>query len=283
MFKLRNPTLNFSKIQIRYYLDNHMQFRGETATDALKELLVARAAPLQAGALFVDVGANVGQSVSFFRRLAQHERVPMLLVEPNPANVEQLRARFGGEPLVRIAAVAAAAERGEHALYLHAATDVAGNQVGSLASKVLYPRGGDHGESVPVEGVPLDELLADAGHARDPIALLKVDTEGFDQLVLYGARAALRRTDLVLWECHALQRAELGGPNTSLFESVHFFATLGFATFVVGPRLMRLDDGRYHPGFDRFLQWQNCFSFRKNSTLHSVRDLLNENMLDECQ
>lgn len=67
--------------------------------------------------------------------------------------------------------------------------------------------------------VALDDVFK-----TEHINFLKVDTEGFDTLVLYGAQTLLReqRIDTIVYECHSLQRLEEGHKHTkcALFVSL---------------------------------------------------------------
>ena len=85
--------------------------------------------------------------------------------------------------------------------------------------------------SIEVEVKTLDEALIMEDVNR--VHLLKIDTEGSDVLVLKGATDTLRRTDVVLWECHELQKISRGGPGTSDHEAMLLLDQLGFDVFQI--------------------------------------------------
>ena len=213
--------------------------------------------------LLLDVGANTAQSYEFFRRLSPQALV--ILFEPNPVSAAALRAKFQRESNVKIFESAIGDRNGSFVQFnLQHAKNWAGNEHGSLAQSNFYEQDSSNKVTVPL--CSLDALLYDEMIRGDKrrVRFLKVDTEGFDQLVFYGAEKLLQDVELILWECHELQRESKGGPGTTLYESVQYLEKHGFHSFLVGPYLMRLDSGLYHPHYDTLLQWQNCFSIKKN-------------------
>jgi FkbM family methyltransferase len=130
------------------------------------------------GCLVIDVGANVG---FFSLRFAQWvgERGEVLAIEPEARNFNSLTsalARANVQSRVRaLQAVAAAAPGTMH-----------------LEINPLHPA--DHklsrdGSGLPVSAVTLDELVPDKGHLRP--ALVKIDVQGAEMLVLLGASGIL--------------------------------------------------------------------------------------------
>jgi len=265
------------KRQINFYSTNHASFCGEQSSISLKDALlkcnekVSNADSQQD--LLLDVGANSAQSYSFLRALSPNGLV--LMFEPNPDSVAALRKKFETDRNAKIFATAIGETNGSVVYFnLQHATNWAGNEHGSLAQNNVYEDNLSNKVSVPLSS--LDALLYEEmiRSNKRGVKFLKVDTEGFDQLVFYGAAKLLADVEIILWECHELQRESKGGPGTTLYESVDFLEKHDFHTFLVGPSLMRLDGGLYHPHYDTLLQWQNCFSIKKNHKLAGCVDKL---------
>ena len=65
----------------------------------------------------------------------------------------------------------------------------------------------------------------------DRLHLLKTDTEGFDVIALRGAKKLLMKTDMVIFECHFIQRKKAGGPGTTDYEVAQDLSDLGFEVY----------------------------------------------------
>jgi len=85
----------------------------------------------------------------------------------------------------------------------------------------------DGGLQVPVKR--LDDLVAGA----EPIALLKVDVEGYEKQVFEGAPAVLKRTRCVHLEVSTLHFPRFGYTTRDLLKLVR---DAGFALFRLAPR-----------------------------------------------
>jgi len=136
---------------------------------------------LRPGQSVVDVGANIG----FFTLLAASLVGPagsVLAVEPNPRNVRLLEAsrRRNGFSHVTVAQVAASDHLGLLALHAGKSNGTTAEPPPLLADLIAA-------ETVPC--LPLDRLV----EANQPIALIKVDVEGAEGLVLRGALGLLDR------------------------------------------------------------------------------------------
>ena len=159
-------------------------------------------------ALIVDVGANVGQSLSDPPPLlAPASQTSFILFEARSAHVyklERLRKKMGNrwaEIRVVHAALSRAPER--NVTFFHNVELDYGpwtGQQGSLGFHAKRPQHDKQGVTVSKETVnvtTLDNELPPPGRTID---WLKVDTEGFDNWVLFGGAAALSRTRVVLIE-----------------------------------------------------------------------------------
>jgi FkbM family methyltransferase len=137
------------------------------------------AAFIPKGALVVDVGANVGFMTEVFAHMAGPSGC-IIAIEPEERNFADLRRRTGGGRIPgRILLVhgVAAGERGTM----------------RLALNPLHPA--DHkiaDEGVPVAAVTLDQLLEEL-EPLPKLALVKIDVQGAEMMVLDGAADTLAR------------------------------------------------------------------------------------------
>jgi hypothetical protein len=107
------------------------------------------------------------------------------------------------------------------------------------------------------------------------ISVLKIDAEGLDPLVLYGAYEMLPMTRVVVFECHKLWRERgmstgAGGADENegwwrLKEVVEYLAKLGFDTFLVGQFFwIPMTAPHYWADvYEEKLEWSNCVALRK--------------------
>lgn len=129
--------------------------------------------------VLLDVGANRGDWTAEALRLSQRS-VCVHAFEPSCFSRAILSARFANQSNVTIHPTALSNESGKASFYSKG--DAAG--INSLSSV-----SGPYTETVVVGTV--DEFLQREN--INPIAMIKIDTEGFDSLVLRGARACLAR------------------------------------------------------------------------------------------
>ncbi|MFM7035722.1 MAG: FkbM family methyltransferase [Planctomycetia bacterium] len=127
------------------------------------------------GDLVFDVGANIGNKAAQF--LARGARV--VCFEPQPACVERLRVRFGGDPRVTIVPKGLADQAGRLTLSIC--------DVDTLSTFSEQWKRGRHAsnrwsDSAQVDVITLDSAIADYGRPR----YCKIDVEGFEMNVLRG-------------------------------------------------------------------------------------------------
>lgn len=139
---------------------------------------------LRPGETFVDVGANVGYlSITGAKAVGPGGRVFAFEPHSRIAGYLHRNSKLNGLSNITIA-VAAVGDRSGNASLVECPGDDSQNSVGS-----------GHGFTVPM--VRLDDVL---GHL-DPIALLKIDVEGYEKWVLDGADHVLERVQCVHLEC----------------------------------------------------------------------------------
>jgi FkbM family methyltransferase len=169
-------------------------------------------AVLAPGATFVDVGANWG----YFTLIAAG-RVgaagAVVALEPDPRMSEALRANVALNRLGNVTVLEIAATERAATVELMTVPLSAGNS--GLSS--LAPPNARGVERIAVQGRPLDDVLAELGHAR--IALLKMDIEGAEARALAGLRGCLAdgRVERVLLELHPRALEALGSSVEEVF------------------------------------------------------------------
>ena len=132
---------------------------------------------LPPGALFVDVGANIG----FFSLLAARRVGPagrVIALEPNPAALRRLRQNLALNPAFRVEVIEAAASDRVGEVRLAQPDDW------NLGGVCISETG-----TVPVRCAPLGDLLAPLNLAHAP-DLMKIDVEGHEPSVLRGLFAS---------------------------------------------------------------------------------------------
>jgi FkbM family methyltransferase len=144
----------------------------------------------------LDVGANRGQYARLLRRIGYRGRI--VSFEPVPECFEELRRRSAGDSRWTVVPTALGEEDGRQPLHV-----TAGTEFSSLLAPSEYGRRTFRGSAVTrMEDVPvrrLDALWAD--HVREGERVhLKLDTQGYDQQVIQGARQVLDRVASVQTE-----------------------------------------------------------------------------------
>eukprot|EP01079_Euglenida_sp_SAG-EU17-18_P007195 gene7195-6797_t len=104
----------------------------------------------------------------------------------------------------------------------------------------------------------------------------KVDAEGFDPPVLFGAPATLAKTRVVVFECS--QHWKQGGSGHGLSDVVRYLCGKGFLTFQVGDSyFMDLAGDMWDRAYDDCRVWSNCMAVRPDHP-DPVRSLATSNL-----
>jgi FkbM family methyltransferase len=142
---------------------------------------------LQHGDAFVDVGANIG----FYSLLASSANggAPVLAIEPHPVASGRLRENAALNSFPNIHAREAAAGDGPGTALLTTGL-VDQNRIWSVEEDM---------ETINVPVVTLDSELAGLGIDPNSVAVVKIDTEGFEAKVLKGAHSLLDADPGPVW------------------------------------------------------------------------------------
>jgi FkbM family methyltransferase len=162
----------------------------------------------------IDVGANIGiYACSIAKMIGPHGRV--WAIEATPATYLALQKNITLNNSGRIIGFNAALSNRWGTTSI--ATNKSDDSQNCIADKI-----GGTGNVVPL--APLDEILC----LPPRIALLKLDVEGAEYLVLSGAPATLARTDKVLVEIYEPNLRKFGSSSTQVLEHL---STAGFQLF----------------------------------------------------
>jgi FkbM family methyltransferase len=133
--------------------------------------------------VIVDVGANHGQSIEAFLKVAPHARV--VSFEANPRLAEILISKYRTDRRVLVRPVALGAAPGNITFKVYE-DDQLSSVLAIDPSPQIFAGSALH-HDVEVVQATLDEELRDVGR----VDLLKIDTQGYDLQVLKGAQQLL--------------------------------------------------------------------------------------------
>jgi FkbM family methyltransferase len=178
---------------------------------------------IRQGDVAVDVGANVGWYSCILGALLRGKgRVVSL--EPEPANFSLLLRNIAMNGLENIQPerLAASDVRGQLTLNMFDSSNRGRHSLLRI----------HEGRTISVPSAPLDEFLRERGHEQAPVALMKLDVEGYEPIVLRGAQRTLKQTRLVLAEWSP-QFSRKGGIDPS--EMLDILDQAGLSAGVIGP------------------------------------------------
>jgi FkbM family methyltransferase len=170
----------------------------------------------------IDIGANLGWHAL---HAARHPNVDTVVAfEPDPFNAWLLERNLADNGIDNVIVESRAVGAAPGTAHLHRYSR---NNFGrhSLAA--------DHGQgsrSVPV--TDLDGALAALGFGEKPVALIKIDVEGYEPAVIDGAMRTLQRTDGLILE-YSPDLSAAGGLSTTTM--IARLGEAGFSPFVLWP------------------------------------------------
>jgi FkbM family methyltransferase len=171
-----------------------INFEGRHGLTLAEERFLKRIAPQLQGKVLLDIGANSGFYAAFLAKLAPGARI--YAFEPHPETFRRMSEKLSGGP-IRPIQCAMSDVNGDTHLYDFQNND--GSTQASLSRDAVEMFDSDVIDH-QVSSVTLDSFLSE--NSIDKVALLKIDTEGFDLNVLRGARRAIveRRIDIIQFE-----------------------------------------------------------------------------------
>lgn len=144
---------------------------------------------LKRGDVFVDIGAHHGTYAIRAARAVGQEGV-VVAIEPNPISVKRLEANLAKNGLTNVRLYNLACGDKESTLTLFLA-DPANTGMTSLSAQLTWGSGATGGlRSVDVPVKPLDRILE--GLQGRKIAVIKIDTEGAETMILRGSAETIR-------------------------------------------------------------------------------------------
>ena len=180
------------------------------------ELLLRLEYPVASKLTLVDVGAQIGSFAQPFATRGWR----VIAFEPEPANYQDLLARFENFPNVTCIAKAVS-DASEQEVPFYISTE----HWGIHSLKPFPPT---HQLSLTVETVRLDEILTDLRVER--VTVLKIDTEGADFLALKSLDFDRFQPDVVL--CEFMDERSQENFDYSHHDMVAYMDQLGYAAFV---------------------------------------------------
>lgn len=144
--------------------------------------LLARIVPQLDNRSAIDVGAERG---AFVEALLAGGADKIHAFEPEPRNVESLRARYGDDPRVTVHPCAITNSDGGLDLHLSVDAEGAGLSFGHTVLERPDTNEIGWGDTIRVEARSLDSLVK-AGDIPEHVGILKIDTEGHDFEVISG-------------------------------------------------------------------------------------------------
>jgi FkbM family methyltransferase len=184
---------------------------------------------LYRGGIFVDVGSSLGLYVVCMSDLVRQAGSRILSIEPVPHNLQRQKlnvALNGIDDLVEYIEVCLGATHG----VVHLVAD----EMGGDNNAFIADAGG-----IACEVLPLDELAEERGWG--PIGAMKIDVEGYDPLVIEGARGRITRDRPLLLVEFNRERMAING--LTIEPAWNLLRGLGYNAF-------RIEKGTLRPVID---------------------------------
>lgn len=172
--------------------------------------------------VFFDVGANDGETA--LKALSEFPSANVFSFEPHPATFRDLISIVGKRARFHAFNLALGSECKELEMFEYGSSDLNSlipNAQFTVRFKAAAPR------TVPVQCMTLDRFCVE--HAIEKIDILKIDTEGFDLVVLQGSIEMLRdrKIRFIYVEFNDLQLKD-GAFGGALFPFDDFLRPFGF-------------------------------------------------------
>ena len=177
---------------------------------------------VEAGDVAIDIGANIGWYSCILGKLLEGKG-RVVALEPEPANNGLLRTNIAMNGLANVEAVQCAASDSTGTLVLNI------YKSSNRGRHSVLPIHEGRGVEIPARRI--DDLLDERGLGAAPVALVKIDVEGYEASALNGAPRALARCRMALveWSPEYMRR---GGIEPSALAEILFGA--GFDVHLIG-------------------------------------------------
>ncbi len=195
--RLKRPVPYDAELDLHSWLQRIAFLTGGYEPDTTR-FLSDLSARLGSSGYMLDVGANVGLIAIPYAKMGPHDSLRVLAVEAVPDNAAALRrnvASNGLEKAIAVLPLALGAER--KIVDIQVEGDLRGGEGTGTAN--ILPDGSTY-ECVrqQIEVETLDALAA-AGRAPDGCNVMKIDTDGYDLMVLQGAGEFISRNRPVIF------------------------------------------------------------------------------------
>ncbi|MCP5279519.1 MAG: FkbM family methyltransferase [Thiobacillus sp.] len=138
-------------------------------------------------AVVFDVGANMGQTASRYRKLLP--KAEIYAFEPFPDSIAALRERVAGDDHIHVVPNAVSSESGLETFYVNGLAATNSLLPRPASDRRYYPRAAETRTSIQVEATSLDEFVETRGLSS--VDVLKLDIQGGELKALRGARSLL--------------------------------------------------------------------------------------------
>ena len=140
-----------------------------------KKTLLQLPSFIKTGSLVLDVGANVGVYTKIFSN-AVGPKGKVIAIEPEPINIQVLASKFRNSESNVSIVKAAASDKNEKLFLIQNNFSPAGRYISN--------------SGLPIQGVTVDELTS---NIKIPLSLIKIDVEGTEGNVIYGAKKVIKK------------------------------------------------------------------------------------------
>jgi FkbM family methyltransferase len=190
-------TTNIGKYKIHYYSGKEFHtLKREIFTEKIYDFLFDSESPL-----ILDIGANIGLSVIYFKSICPNSKV--IAFEPNPYTFDLLERNVFENRLEGVTLVnkAISTENGRKKLYIDSSENL--NYSTSSFLQGAWDKSERTQESLEVECISLSGLV------NEYIDLTKIDVEGYEYQLLSNSKSALSYIDNLLIEYHPVKKGTL--------------------------------------------------------------------------
>lgn len=187
---------------------------------------------LDLGAVYIDVGANIGVHVMYAAAIVGSSGY-CFAFEPNPHSFSRLQQHISRNKITTVSTYQTALGNEQGTIILHGCED---ENVGStLRERSEHVVDSDCEVSLSVGDDWLYEI------PRDKNGIVKIDVEGFEYQVLQGMTHFIDNHEQFMYvvEVTDVWLRQNGNSAQQLFE---FFSSRGFASYLINPHTMMLDE-----------------------------------------